>query len=238
MATGLSAHPTRQSSPPSIARAWLRPKYVLFGFIGLLLLYVLQHNERFLIDFKDDYWNHLETLGLKWWLLPHGLAGACSLLLGPMQFSERLRARYTWLHRLVGRVYVTATFIAAPLGVYLEYLDEAGGSTRTFTIETAFQGALWFLTTAIAWVLILKGKTQLHRQWMTRSFGTGPLIFLEVRVIGGVFHITEPALEYLVWACTLSSIFVADAVLLVEDLLRTARRRVPGDRSPAGVEIA
>src|SRR6185369_11394312 len=130
MATGLSAYPTRQSSPPSAARAWLRPKYGLFGFIGLLLLYVLQHNERFLIDFKDDYWNHIETLGLKWWLLPHGLAGACALLLGPMQFSDRLRGRYTWLHRAVGRVYVAATFIAAPLGVYLEYLDEAGGSMR------------------------------------------------------------------------------------------------------------
>jgi len=33
-------------------------------------------------------------------------------------------------------------------------------------------------------------------------------------------------------------IFVADAVLLVEDLLRNARRRVPRDRSQAGVELA
>ena len=192
--------------------------------------YVLQHNERFLIDSQDKYWDHIETLKLKWWLLPHGLAGACALLLGPMQFSDRLRQRYVRLHRVVGRLYVTGTFIAAPLGVYLQYLNEAAGSSRTFTIETAFQGGLWFLTTAIAWALILNGKTQLHRQWMTRSFGTGPLIFLEVRVIGGVFNITDPAFEYVVWACTLSSIFVADTVLLVQELLRTRPRRSPATR--------
>jgi predicted membrane protein DUF2306 len=237
MAMGASAHRTRRSSP-SAATLWLRPKYALFGFIGLLLLYVLQHNERFLIDFQDEYWDHLEKLGLKWWLLPHAVAGASALLLGPMQFSDRLRTRYLWLHRVVGRVYVTGTFIAAPLGVYLQYLDEANGDPRSFTIETAFQGGLWFLTTAIAWVLILKGKTQLHRQWMTRSFGTGPLIFLEVRVIGGVFNITGPAFEYVVWACTLSSIFVADALLLVQDLLRTAHRRMSAEQPPAVVEPA
>jgi uncharacterized membrane protein len=237
MATGLSAHPTRRSSTPA-PRVWVRPKYALFGFIGLLLLYVLQHNERFLIDFEDKYWDHLEKLGLKWWLLPHAVAGASALLLGPMQFSDRVRTRYPLVHRVVGRVYVTGTFIAAPFGVYLQYLNEADGGTRSFTIETAFQGGLWVLTTAIAWILIMKGKTQLHRQWMTRSFGTGPLIFLEVRVIGGVFDITGPAGEYVVWACTLSSIFVADALLLVQELLRTAHRRVPAERSPASVELA
>jgi hypothetical protein len=39
------------------------------------------------------------------------------------------------------------------------------------------------LTTAIALAFILNGKVQQHRAWMTRSFGTGPMIFLEVRVI-------------------------------------------------------
>lgn len=30
--------------------SWLRPKYLLFGFIGLMVAYVLYHNERFLFD--------------------------------------------------------------------------------------------------------------------------------------------------------------------------------------------
>jgi hypothetical protein len=30
----------------------------------------------------------------KWWLLVHGLAGTSALILGPMQFSDRLRQRF------------------------------------------------------------------------------------------------------------------------------------------------
>ena len=70
----------------------IRTKYVAFGVIGLMLAYVLLHNERFIVDPDDPIWEHYQTF--KWWLLPHGLLGACALLLAPMQFSDRLRARF------------------------------------------------------------------------------------------------------------------------------------------------
>jgi uncharacterized membrane protein len=208
---------------------WVRPKYLLFGFIGLMFAYVLVNNESFLIRASDPEWKHIESF--KWWLLPHGLAAACALILGPMQFSDRLRQRYVRLHRIVGRIYIAGTFIAAPMGVYVQYLDEKTGFSRTFTIETMIQGGLWMLTTGIALAFILKGKVQQHRQWMTRSFGTGPLIFLEARVILGLTGVDSPAgIETVVWICTASSIFVADLVLQVQELLRirpiAARTRV------------
>src|ERR1700687_1088668 len=161
--------------------SWLRPKYLLFAFIGLMMAYVLRHNESFLLNRADPVWQHYQPF--KWWLLPHGLAGACALLLGPMQFSDRLRQRYVKLHRIVGRIYIAGAFIAAPMGVYVQYLDEKTGFSRTFTIETMIQGGLWMLTTGIALAFILKGKVQQHRQWMTRSFAVAPLIFVEARVI-------------------------------------------------------
>jgi len=212
------------------ARAsWVRPKYLLFGFIGLMFAYVLVNNESFLINASDPEWKHIESF--KWWLLPHGLAAACALILGPMQFSDRLRQRYVKLHRIVGRIYIAAAFIAAPMGVYVQYLDEKTGFSRTFTIETMIQGGLWMLTTSIALAFILKGKVQQHRQWMTRSFGTGPLIFLEARVIFDLTGVDSPAaIETVVWICTASSIFVADLVLQAQELLRSrpiaARTRV------------
>jgi uncharacterized membrane protein len=52
-------------------------------------------------------------------LLPHGIAGACALLLGPFQFSNRLRLRFRKFHRVLGRIYVAGVFVAAPLGVYI-----------------------------------------------------------------------------------------------------------------------
>jgi len=199
---------------------WLRPKYLLFAFIGLLYAYVLFYNEGFLINLKDPEWRHIESF--KWWLLPHGLAGACALILGPMQFSDRLRQRFAKLHRVMGRFYIASVFIAAPLGAYIQYLDEPLGSPRSFTIETVVQGGLWMLTTGIALAFIMRGKVQQHRQWMTRSFGTGPLIFLEARVIFHLAGVTTPfQAETVVWICTACSIFVADLVLQSQDLLRT-----------------
>jgi uncharacterized membrane protein len=201
----------------------LRPKYLLFGVIGVMFLWVLTHSERFLIDPADGEWMHIQSF--KWWLLPHAIAGACALILGPMQFSDRLRQRFIGVHRAVGRLYVTGVFIAAPLGVYIQYLNEPLGFARSFTIETVFQAGLWMLTTGIAFAFILQGKVQQHRQWMTRSFGTGPLIFLEVRVIFSVFNVTDPhSIEIVVWACTASSLFVADLVLQVQEILRMRPR--------------
>jgi uncharacterized membrane protein len=225
MASGASS--AVQDSPrltPFQRVSWLRPKYLLFGFIGLMAAYVLVTSESFLIHPKDPRWLHYESF--KWWLLPHGLAGACAVLLGPMQFSDRLRQRFTALHRIVGRIYIACTFIAAPFGVYIQHLDERLGDSRTFTLETVFQSGLWMLTTAIALAFILKGKVQQHRQWMTRSFGTGPLIFIEARVIFALMGPHSRAIsEAIVWACTACSIFVADLVLQAQELLRA--RRVP-----------
>jgi hypothetical protein len=92
----------------------LHPKYLLFGLVGLMFVYVLYHNESFLVRPADPEWTHIAPF--KWWLLPHALAGCCALLLGPMQFSDRLRRRFLGLHRFVGRIYVAGVFILAPLG--------------------------------------------------------------------------------------------------------------------------
>jgi hypothetical protein len=137
---------------------------------------------------KDPIWHHYEPF--KWWLLPHGLAGACALLLGPMQFSDRLRMGYAKLHRVVGRIYIAGVFIVAPLGTYIQYFQERTGGPRSFSIAAAVDGALLMITTGIALGFILKGRVQPHRQWMTRSFAVA-LVFLEGRVISGITGMGE-----------------------------------------------
>lgn len=213
------------------ALSWLRPKYILFGFIGLMVTYVLRHNEHFLIDAKDPVWQHYHPF--RWWLLPHGVMGACALLLRPMQFSDRLRARFTKLHRVVGRFYIAGVFIAAPLGAYIQYFEERMGGPRSFSIAAAVDAVLLMATTGIAFAFILKGKVQQHRQWMTRSFAVA-LVFLEVRVILGVTgweKLGVAATETVVWACLGFSLLLADVVLQWQELLRN--RRVPAKAQAA-----
>jgi uncharacterized membrane protein len=207
----------------------LRPKYLLFAAIGLMLAYVVSHDESFLVHPKDPMWQHYEPF--KWWLLPHGIAGACALLLGPMQFSDRLRHRFSKLHRVVGRIYVGGVFVAAPLGFYIQYFQERTGDPRSFSIAAAVDAVLWMTTTGIALSFICNGKVQEHRQWMTRSFAVA-LVFLEGRVIGGVtgwdtldIHVTET----IVWCCLAFSILSADLVLQWQQLRpsRSMVRRQP-----------
>jgi len=220
--------------------AWPRPKYILFAVIGVMAAYVLRHNEHFLIDAKDPEWPHIQPF--KWWLLPHGLMGACALLLGPMQFSERLRRRFTKFHRVVGRFYVAGVFVAAPLGFYIQHFEERTGSARSFSIAAAVDAILWMLTTGIALAFILNGKVQQHRQWMTRSFAVA-IVFLEVRVVAGVTGweaLGEHAIETIVWGCLAFSLLFADVVLQWQELRRTSpaparAQTVAGVSAPSAV---
>lgn len=201
--------------------SWSRAKYSLFGFIGLMILYVLRHNESFLVHPEDPVWNHYQPF--KWWLLPHGVAGACALLLGPMQFSDRLRLRFTKLHRVVGRIYIAGVCAAAPLGFYIQHFQERTGATRSFSIAAAVDAILWMGTTAIAFVFILQGKVQQHRQWMTRSFAVA-LVFLEVRVILGVTgweNLGGNTDETVVWVCLAFSVLLGDLAVQWQELRRS-----------------
>ena len=198
----------------------VRPKYLLFAAVGLMLAYVLIHDESFLVNSKDPIWSHYQPF--KWWLLPHGIAGACALLLGPMQFSDRLRCRFRKLHRVLGRIYVAGVFIAAPLGVYIQYFEERLGESRSFTVAAIVDAVLLFGSTALALGFILKGNIQRHRQWMTRSFAVA-MVFLEGRVVGGVTgweNLGNHVDETIVWACLAFSILSADLVLQLQELGR------------------
>src|SRR5215475_13065430 len=183
----------------------MRAKYLVFAVIGLMMAYVLRHNEHFLIDPKDPAWEHYQPF--KWYLLPHGLMGACALLLGPMQFSDRLRQRYTKFHRVIGRFYVAGVFVGAPLGFYIQYFEERMGGTRSFSFAALTDAALWITTTAIAMLFILRGNVSQHRNWMTRSYAVA-IVFLEVRFASGILGYDDSvsAGETIVWMCVAFSL--------------------------------
>jgi uncharacterized membrane protein len=196
----------------------LRSKYLLFALIGAMMAYVLNHNERFLIDRAAPIWDHYEPF--KWWLLPHGLAGACALFLVPMQFSDRLRQRMPRLHRVVGRIYVVGVLLlVAPIGAYIQYFEERMGFPRSFTLAAVVDAVLLMSTTAIGFFFIRKGKVRQHRQWMTRSYAVA-LVFFEVRLISGLLGLDDqgPAVgELVVWICLAFSVPIADVALQIQE---------------------
>ena len=55
-------------------------KYALFASFGLMTLFVLWNNERFLVDPQDPAWAHYSPV--RWHLIPHGVGGTLALALG------------------------------------------------------------------------------------------------------------------------------------------------------------
>jgi uncharacterized membrane protein len=209
---------------PGAPKQWQAPraKTLLFTGIGLLYVYVLLTTESFLFDKSNPEWAHIAPF--QHLLLPHVLVAVFPLLLGPFQFSQRLRRKYVLVHKTLGYLYITGCYLGAPMGVYIQWFQERLGESRNFTIAGIADAALWMFATTMALIFIRQRKIQQHRQWMIRSFSCA-LIFLEVRAIVVLFRIPPPQIEIVVWCCIAAAFPVADLVLQTEEVLRQRTRR-------------
>jgi hypothetical protein len=188
-------------------------KYVVFTAIALASTYVLYHNERFLVDSNHPAWQHYAPF--KWWLLPHGIFGAIVLLFAPLQFSDRLRKRFTRAHRIMGRLYVAGAILLAPLGAYIQYYQERMGAPRSFTILAIVDAAMLMGATAIAFVFAVRRKIALHRQWATRSYALA-LVFIAGRFVMGITGWETLGVEIvqaIIWGCLALAVPLADISL-------------------------
>jgi uncharacterized membrane protein len=97
----------------------------------------------------------------------HALSGSVALISGPLQFNRLLRNKNRNLHRVIGRLYVWAIWLASVGGLW---------SALFFNVNIAAKLAfgtlaiLWFSTTTVAYLHIRQRKIREHREWMIRSF--------------------------------------------------------------------
>ena len=188
-------------------------KHAVFSVIGLATLYVLYHNERFLVDSNHPAWQHYGPF--KWWLLPHGIFGAIVILFGPLQFSERLRQKFTKAHRVMGRLYVLGAFVLAPLGIYIQYFQERFGAPRSFTVLSVVDAAMLMGATAFALLFAVRRKIGVHRQWATRSYAIA-LVFIFARFVMGVTgweRLGVEIVQAIIWSCLALSVVFADVAI-------------------------
>jgi hypothetical protein len=188
----------------------INAKHVVFSVIAIASLYVMYHNERFLIDGSHPAWQHYAPF--KWWLLPHGIFGAIVLLFAPLQFSDRLRQRFTKAHRVMGRFYVLGAFVLAPLGAYIQYYQERMGGPRSFTVLGIVDAAMLMSATALMLLFAVRRKIALHRQWATRSYAIA-LVFIAGRFVMGVTGWEQLGIEIvqaIIWSCLALSVVLAD----------------------------
>lgn len=185
------------------------PKYVLFAILGSMALFVLWNNERFFLNPQAPEWAHFNPI--RWQLIPHGLAGTLALALGALQFSTRLRRRHLHIHRLTGKLYIAGTFIAAPVAVWMAFVN-----SPWFLIPfTVVQASTWMLFTLAAYLCIRRGAVSAHREWMMRSYAI-VLIFLEGRVLMAIPVLARHGMDAVVlvnWGCLAVTLVVTECLL-------------------------
>jgi uncharacterized membrane protein len=205
----------------AVSPQWRRLKHVLFLALGLMFLFVLWRNERFLIDHSLPDWNYYYPV--RWWLLPHVLGGLVAFVTGPFQFSSRFRQRYLSLHRAMGRCYVGGVAISVPTSVYMSLTH----STLAFAFLLLTLAGAWLLTTAVAFGAVLNGNIQMHRQWMVRSYAV-TTTFATTRVLtaipavgGGGEEVYVPAQ----WCLLVATMLLAELGLAWRGLVAGNARR-------------
>jgi Predicted membrane protein (DUF2306) len=171
-----STLPSTQAPPSAIALA--RLKYLLWGLMGMTTLSVIFFSEIPLLKRSNE---QAALRSMLWLVVPHAIAGTLALLSGPFQFSSRLRRRNLKLHRVLGRLYVGAVFLAAPLAVAMAARYHHRHAIY-FTTATSIQSMAWVIATGCALLTARARRIPQHRIWMIRSYGV-TFTFVLTRVV-------------------------------------------------------
>lgn len=122
--------------------------------------------------------------------LMHIVPGSIFLILGPFQFSSRIRTRYIRFHRWSGRVVLLAALPVGLSGLLLGAMFPFGGPLASSAVFTA--GAFFLLAVMRAFVAIRRRDVVRHREWMIRMFSIG-LGISTVRIVGLLLLVVIPA---------------------------------------------
>ena len=110
------------------------------------------------------WWNY------KWSLIGHISGGIIALVIGPFQFWKAFRNKYLALHRLLGKIYITAILISVASATYLAWTSALTAYKINWALGLQGLAFAWFVTTAMAYLSVRRKKIKQHKEWMIRSY--------------------------------------------------------------------
>lgn len=144
----------------------------------------------------------------------HVFAALFALVLGPFQFSARLRAARPVLHRWMGRLYLGIGVLVGGLaGLYMASLAYGGPVAR---LGFGLLALAWLYTGLRAYLAIRARQVAEHRRWMVRNFAltfaaVTLRIWLPASFATGVpFELAYPVIA---WLCWVPNLLVAEWML-------------------------
>lgn len=190
------------------------PLFRLISIRQLLFWILIFALTRFFMSGADHFLELTpEALGKyftrRWVLIAHITAGGGALILGPLQFWSRIRARYTRLHRWVGVGYLLAILVSSVCALVLS-VTTAYHVNWAYAFSLQVWVSVWIISTVIAYRAALHKKFTLHQEWMTRSY----IVTLAFIISGlalkyllgtgfGTFEEISPSLFWMGWSVPL-----------------------------------
>lgn len=187
--------------------------------IGRILLVILSIGISFyafgFLDFKVkgillDKGSLVDSLPYLLAFYTHVSLGGIALIIGPFQFFPKWRRRRMSWHRNMGKLYVLSCLLGGVAGLSLAFFANGGiGNTFGFGLLALF----WLWTTTQAYRYIRRGKVELHRYWMIRSFSLTLAavtlrLYLPLLMSSGLEF--ESAYRLVSWLCWIPNLLVAE----------------------------
>ncbi|MGV3528666.1 MAG: DUF2306 domain-containing protein [Flavisolibacter sp.] len=125
----------------------------------------------------ETFWNK------QFYFVFHLLTAILPLVLGPLQFWNGFRTRYTYWHRLLGKVYIVGSLLGGVSAFVLGVLQPYEGSI----VPVVILSLLWLFMTSAAWITIRNKNIKAHRLFMIRSY-TLALTFVWLRILSDLVY--------------------------------------------------
>jgi uncharacterized membrane protein len=213
------------SAPARPVAAQRIPKTLALGVVLLVAA-------GFVLKYVFHYYLNYNPVGFEvWWpkrvwLLMHITGGMTALLIGPFQFSQRLRQRHLKLHRFMGRTYLIAIACAASAAFYLAATTAFG---QAWGLALAGLATAWVTTSGMAFYAIKLRQIPVHREWMVRSYIV-TFAFVTFRILedyGPTSHLQPAAARGVtwVWASWALPLLAAEVIMQLRKMRGAAAAR-------------
>ena len=181
---------------------------ILSTLVGLYPIIYLWVDKRFgLLSTKsvellnDNLWN-IAFYG-------HIFLGGLALLIGWLQFNDKLRIKKTELHRTLGKIYVISVLISGVCGLFIA-LYATGGIISSFGFFSL--GLIWLTTTTLGFNAIKKGDFKLHEKFMIFSYAacfSAVTLRIWLPLLAIAIGDSDSAYRIVAWLCWVPNIITA-----------------------------
>jgi len=139
----------------------------------------------------------------------HITLGGIALLIGWLQFSDKIRKSYLSWHRRAGFIYMVSVLLSGICGIYIA-LYAAGGTVSALGFGTL--GVIWIGFTIFSFKAVKGGNIAAHEKWMTYSYAAcfaAVTLRIWLPILAGTIGNFMMAYQIVSWLCWVPNLVVA-----------------------------